>query len=96
MANFPQLTNDGFKGCLFDAELNNIEVLCLHSLAIISPDMFFNYMFKYNNIKVLRLIDCSNFVTNGIMQAIFEYLVCSEELVCEGTSSILDGAASGC
>jgi hypothetical protein len=88
MAYFAKLTNDGFKGCLVDGEMKNIEELSLHALAKISPDMFFIYMYKANNIKVLKLFACYNFVTNTTLQTIFENLVWLEELVLEGATRV--------
>jgi Leucine Rich repeat len=59
-------------------------VLSFSSLKNISPDLFA----RYNHLKVLKLWDCTYFVANHIMQAIFEHLVCLEELVCEGATKI--------
>jgi hypothetical protein len=54
----------------------------------ISSELFVRCIAKFNRLKVLKLMDCSRFVTNDILQTIFQHLVHLEELECENATKV--------
>jgi hypothetical protein len=82
------LTNVGFNGALLESNFDHIESLGLHRLENITSDMFERMILKFSDLKVLKMMECSKFVTNDVMQKVFEHLVHLEELEVEDATRV--------